>query len=133
MAYGQTDHSAQQKIVRLISWRLRRFRTPTSSISVMPTVHQKQAASARWVALTDAGAALSNWLTLHVVPAWETLVRGFERTGDLRCKSTVCGLNGHRLYYIISLFEVTYKSTIQVSRTFHALFTRTLENSDTCD
>src|SRR6202140_5627380 len=48
-------------------------------------------------------------------------------------KSTVCGLNGHRLYYIISLFKVTYKSTIQVSRNFHALFTKTLENSDTCD
>ena len=48
-------------------------------------------------------------------------------------KSTVYGLNGHRLYYIISLFKVTYKSTIQVSRNFHALFTKTLENSDTCD
>jgi hypothetical protein len=45
----------------------------------------------------------------------------------------VYGLNGHRLYYIISLFKVTYKSTIQVSRNFHALFTETLENSDTCD
>src|SRR6202035_4079973 len=39
-------------------------------------------------------------------------------TGVLRCKSAVCGLNGHKLYYIISLFKVTYKSTIQVSRTF---------------
>ncbi len=39
---------------RLISWRLRRFRTPTSLISVMPTVHQKHATSARWVPLTDA-------------------------------------------------------------------------------
>ena len=48
-------------------------------------------------------------------------------------KSAVCGLNGHRRYYIISLFKVTYKSTIQVSRNFHALFTKTLENSDTCD
>jgi hypothetical protein len=48
-------------------------------------------------------------------------------------KSTVYGLNGHRLYYIISLFEVTYKSTIQESRNFHALFTKTLENSDACD
>jgi hypothetical protein len=48
-------------------------------------------------------------------------------------KSTVYGLNGHRLYYIISLFKVTYKSTIQVSRNFHALFTKTLENSYTCD
>ena len=56
-----------------------------------------------------------------------------EPTGVLRCKSAVCGLNGHRLYYIISLFKVTYKSTIQVSRNFHALFTKTLENSDTCD
>src|SRR6202035_4706963 len=40
-------------------------------------------------------------------------------TGVLRCKSAVCGLNGHKLYYIISLFKVTYKSTIQVSRTFY--------------
>ena len=48
-------------------------------------------------------------------------------------KSAVCGLNGHRLYYIIPLFKVTYESTIQVSRNFHALFTKTLENSDTCD
>src|ERR1700693_666722 len=47
-------------------------------------------------------------------------------------KSTVCGLNGHRLYYIISLFKVTYKSAIQESRNFNALFTRTLENSDIC-
>src|SRR5271157_4059798 len=54
------------------------------------------------------------------------------RTPDvLWGKSAVCGLNGHRLYYIISLFKVTYKSTIQVSRNFHALFTKTLENSDT--
>ena len=56
-----------------------------------------------------------------------------EPTGGLQRKSTVYGLNGHRLYYIISLFKVTYKSTIRVSRNFHALFTRTLENSDTCD
>ena len=48
-------------------------------------------------------------------------------------KSAVYGLNGHRLYYIISLFKVTYKSTIQVSRNIHALFIKTLENSDTCD
>ena len=41
------------------------------------------------------------------------------------------GLNGHRLYFIISLFKATYKSTIQVSRNFHALFTKTLENSET--
>jgi len=53
-----------------------------------------------------------------------------EPTVGLRRKSAVCGLNGHRLYYIISLFKVTYKSIIQVSRTFHALFTKTLENSD---
>jgi neutral trehalase len=31
------------------------------------------------------------------------------------------------------LLYVTYKSTIQVSRNSHALFTKTLENSDTCD
>ena len=31
----------------------RRFPTPTSPISVMPTLHQKHAPSARWVALTD--------------------------------------------------------------------------------
>src|SRR5271166_1603580 len=44
------------------------------------------------------------------------------RTPDvLRGKSAVCGLNGHRLYYIISLFKVTYKSTTQESRHFHAL------------
>jgi hypothetical protein len=57
----------------------------------------------------------------------------FEPTVGLLRKSTVYGLNGHRLYYIISLFKVTYKSTVQVSRNFHALFTKTLENSDTCD
>jgi predicted ATPase len=45
----------------LISWRLRRFRTLTSPISVMPTVHQKHAPSARWVALTDTFEALSEW------------------------------------------------------------------------
>jgi hypothetical protein len=56
-----------------------------------------------------------------------------EPTGDLRCKSAVYGLNGHRPYYIISLFKVTYKSTIQVSRDFHALFAKTLEKSDTYD
>ena len=33
--------------------------------------------------------------------------------------ATTNGLNGHRLYYIISLFKVTYRSTIQVSRTFY--------------
>jgi hypothetical protein len=32
---------------------------------------------------------------------------------------TVYGLNGHRSYYIISLFKVTYKSTIHFSRTFY--------------
>ena len=57
----------------------------------------------------------------------------FEPTVGLLRKSTVYGLNGHRLYYIISLFKVTYKSTIQVSRNFNALFTKTLKNSDTCD
>jgi len=36
----------------------------------------------------------------------------FEPTVGLLRKSTVYGLNGHRLYYIISLFKVTYKSTI---------------------
>jgi hypothetical protein len=41
--------------------------------------------------------------------------------GGLWCKSTVYGLNGHR-----SLFKVTYKSTIQVSRNFNALFTKDL-------
>ena len=61
-------------------------------------------------------------------------VSDLHRThGRLRCKSAVCGLNGHRLPYIISLFKVTYKSSIQVSRNFHALFTKTLENFDTCD
>jgi AraC-like DNA-binding protein len=42
----------------------------------------------------------------------------------------VYGLNGHRSNYIISLFKVTYKSTVQISRNFTALFTKTLENSD---
>ena len=55
-----------------------------------------------------------------------------EPTGVLRCKSAVCGLNGHRSYYVISLFKVTYESTIQLSRNSHALFTKTLENSDSC-
>jgi hypothetical protein len=36
------------------AWRLRRFPTPISPISVMPTVHQKHAPSARWITLTDA-------------------------------------------------------------------------------
>jgi hypothetical protein len=54
-----------------------------------------------------------------------------EPTVGLRRKSTVYGLNGHRLYYIMSLFKVTYKSTIQVSRNIHALITKTFENSDT--
>src|SRR5215470_5483631 len=39
--------------VGLISSRLRRFRTPTSPISVIPTLHKKNALAARWVALTD--------------------------------------------------------------------------------
>jgi hypothetical protein len=38
---------------RLISWRLRHFRTLTPSLSVIPTVHQKRARSTRWVRLTD--------------------------------------------------------------------------------
>src|SRR5208337_3624487 len=45
-----------------------------------------------------------------------------EPTGVLQRKSAVYGLNGHRLYYIISLIKAAYKSTIQVSRNFHALF-----------
>jgi hypothetical protein len=56
-----------------------------------------------------------------------------EPTDVLRGKSAVCGLNGHRAYYIISLFKATYKSTIQVSRNFNALITKTFENSDTSD
>ena len=32
----------------------------------------------------------------------------------LRCKSAVCGLNGHRLCHIISLFKGTYEATIQI-------------------
>ena len=54
-------------------------------------------------------------------------------TGVLRCKSAVYGLNGHRPYYIKALFIATYKSTIRAPRTFNALFTKTFENSDTCD
>src|SRR4029077_2658337 len=38
---------------RLISRRLRRFPTLTTSLSVMPTVHQKRARSTRWVRLTE--------------------------------------------------------------------------------
>ena len=38
---------------RLISWLLRRFRTLTSSLSVMPRVHQNRAGVNRWVRLTD--------------------------------------------------------------------------------
>ena len=60
-------------------------------------------------------------------------VHAIRTYGRPPVQSTVYGLNGDRLYYIISLFKVTYKSTIQVSRNFHALFTKTLENSDTCD
>ena len=53
-----------------------------------------------------------------------------QATGGRWRKSTVYGLNGHRPYYTICLFKVTYKLTIQVSRNFNALFTKTLENSD---
>ena len=52
------------------------------------------------------------WLTIHSEP-----------TDVLRGESTVCGLNGHRLYYIISLLKATYKSTIRV----HAIFTHFLQ------
>jgi hypothetical protein len=38
---------------RLISWLLRRFRTLTSSLSVMPRVDQNRAGVTRWVRLTD--------------------------------------------------------------------------------
>ena len=38
---------------RLISRRLRRFPTLTTSLSVMPTVHQKRGRSTRWVRLTE--------------------------------------------------------------------------------
>jgi len=53
--------------------------------------------------------------------------------GGLSGKSAVYGLNGRRSYYIISLFRVTYKPSTQVSRNFNALFTKTLEHSETCD
>jgi hypothetical protein len=60
----------------LISWRLRRFRTPTSPISVIPTVHQKHGPPARWVALTDTLLRLraemklpgKGWLQFQVEP-----------------------------------------------------------------
>jgi hypothetical protein len=46
----------------------------------------------------------------------------------LNCPQLVCvilrpvyGLNGDRLYYIISLFKVTYKSTIQAIIGPHAI------------
>src|SRR5260370_27342727 len=38
---------------RLISWLLRRFRTLTSSLAVMPRVDQNRAGVTRWVRLTD--------------------------------------------------------------------------------
>ncbi len=38
---------------RLISWLLRRFRTLTSSLSVVPRVDQNRAGVTRWVRLTD--------------------------------------------------------------------------------
>ena len=38
---------------RLISWPLRRFRTLTSSLSVMPRVDQNRTGVTRWVRLTD--------------------------------------------------------------------------------
>jgi hypothetical protein len=37
---------------RLVFWLLRRFRTLTSSLSVIPTVHQKRAPATRWVRRT---------------------------------------------------------------------------------
>jgi hypothetical protein len=49
-----------------------------------------------------------------------------EPTDVLRSESAVCGLNGHGISFVISLFKATYKLTIQVSRNFHALFTKTL-------
>ena len=48
---NRVSYAASQTVFarsRWISWRLRRFRTPTSPISVMPTVHQKHAQPARW-------------------------------------------------------------------------------------
>jgi hypothetical protein len=55
------------------------------------------------------------------------IINPFRTHGLPMVQECVYGLNGHRLYYIISLFKVTYKSTIQVSRNFHALFfTKTL-------
>jgi hypothetical protein len=48
--------------------------------------------------------------------------------------ASVYGLNGNRSYFLTSLFIGTYKSIIYRSRSFPALFfTKTLENSDTCD
>src|SRR5260370_31934426 len=38
---------------RLISWLVRRLRTLTSSLSVMPRVDQNRAGVTRWVRLTD--------------------------------------------------------------------------------
>jgi hypothetical protein len=45
-----------------------------------------------------------------------------DQTVGLLRKSTVYGLNGRRANYIISLFKVTYKSTVEVSlREFRCL------------
>jgi len=54
-----------------------------------------------------------------------------KMTGGLQRMSAVYGLNGQRAHYVRSLFKVSYESIIQISRNFHALFTKTLENSDT--
>src|SRR5215470_13164455 len=55
-------------------------------------------------------------------------MRIYIRSGrNLESREYRLRLNGHRSHYIISLFKVTYKSAIQISRDFHALFTKTLE------
>jgi hypothetical protein len=51
---------------------------------------------------------------------------GSKPRARLQCKSTICGLNGHRSSYVISLFKVPYKSTIQISRKFSRAFYRDL-------
>jgi hypothetical protein len=101
--------------------------------SIFSTVRRARLAVAAWVPIVFQGDVL--------VRLWSQVANGIgsspvgfssEPAVGLWRKSTVYGLNGHRLHYIISLFKVTYKSTTQVSRNFHALFTKTLENSDTC-
>ncbi len=112
---------ANSRTSRWTSCRVRRHRDLASSGSVIPPLQQIPPRNAR-----------CGWQDAYPVTflASPDVIRTHGRP---LAQLYRLRLNGHRLYYIISLFKVTYKSTIQVSRKFHALFTKTLENSDTCD